>query len=332
LHFSEPYWGYAAGRGGVGSRKFNVDAEGARKLTDYDIFAQAGGANRAVQEQFAVSVTDGVLNLHFTKGSADLAYVSAIEVTPVVNAWRVNAGGPAYTDPQGRAFSADTYFTGGTPTTPVTGEVGNTARDVVYHTGRYGEDFSYNVPTGNGTFEVNLLFNETYWGNLVAGGVGSRKFNVDVEGFRELTDYDIVGSTASVAMVAFAQSFTTTVRDGVLTIRFSKGSADLARVSAIEVVRVPGAARVAAAGTERAGVRVYPNPARDRLYVKLSTPAAGVSATAVTTAAGQTVLLNPHRVVGEHELEIGVDGLKSGLYLLRLQGPQGRQVIRFIKQ
>jgi hypothetical protein len=53
---------------------------------------------------------------------------------------------------------------------------------------------------------------------------------------------------------------------------------------------------------------------------------------AVTTAAGQTVLLNPHRVVGEHELEIGVNGLKSGLYLLRLQGPQGRQVIRFTKQ
>jgi ELWxxDGT repeat protein len=332
LHFSEPYWGYSAGRGGVGSRKFNVDAEGARKLTEYDIFAEAGGANRAVQEKFTVRVTDGELNLLFTKGSADLAYVSAIEVVPVVNAWRVNAGGPAYTDPEGKAFSADTYFTGGKPTTPVTSEITNTARDTLYHTGRYGEDFSYNVPTGNGEFEVNMFFAETYWGNLVPGGIGSRRFNVDVEGVRQLNDYDITGSTGGAAMFAIFQSYRTTVRDGVLTIRFRKGSADLARVSAIEVVRVPGAARVAAAGTEGTGVRVYPNPVGDRLYVKLSTPAAGVSATSVTTSAGQTVLQNPHRVIGEQELEIKVDGLKSGLYLLRLQDGQGRQVVRFTKQ
>ncbi len=332
LHFSEPYWGYSAGSGGAGSRKFNVDAEGTRKLTEYDIFTTAGGANRAVQEKFMVTVTDSVLNLNFTNGSADLAYVSAIEVTPVVNAWRVNAGGPAYTTADGRTFSADAYFTGGTLTTPVTGDVAYSSSDVVYQTGRYGDDFSYDVPTGNGAFEVTLHFNETYWGNLVAGGAGSRKFNVDVEGTRLLNDYDIFLTTGG-AMRAFAAVSLTTVSDGVLNLRFTKGSADFAFVSAIEVVRVPGTARVAATSTGGARVlNLYPNPARDRLYLKLSTPAAGVSATAVTTAAGQTVLLNPHRVVGEHELEIGVNGLKSGLYLLRLQGPQGRQVVRFIKQ
>lgn len=229
LHFSEPYWGSAAG-GGVGSRTFNVDAEGARKLTEYDIFAKAGGANRAVQEQFVVNVSDGVLDLVFTKGSADLAYVSAIEIKPITNAWLVNAGGPAYTAAFGDAFSADTYFTGGTPTTPVKGDVDMAAADVLFHTGRYGGDFSYDVPTGNGTFAVNLYFNETYWGNLVAGGAGSRKFNVDVEGTRQLTDYDIFAKAGG-SMRATGEIFLATVRDGVLTIRFHKGSADFACVS-----------------------------------------------------------------------------------------------------
>ncbi|MBD0255970.1 MAG: T9SS type A sorting domain-containing protein, partial [Cytophagales bacterium] len=179
---------------------------------------------------------------------------------------------------------------------------------------------------------VTLHFNETYWGNLVTGGTGSRKFNVDVEGARKLTEYDIFAKAG--AMRAVTETFRTTVSDGVLTILFSKGSADFARVSAIEVVpAIYYEARVAATGTEGARVPIlYPNPARDRLYVKLAAPAAGISATAVTTAAGQTVLLNPHRVTGEHELEIRVDGLKRGLYLLRLQSGQGRQVVRFTKQ
>jgi ELWxxDGT repeat protein len=332
LHFREPYWGMNGRPGDANSRRFNVDAEGTRQLSNYSIRDAAEGQDAFVRESFVISVLDGEMNLRFTKGSADLAFVSAIEVVQATGAWRVNAGGPAYTA-DGEDFSADAYVTGGTPTTPVTGQVDNSNHDVLYHTGRYGDKFEYNLPTGNGNFNVTLHFNETYWGNLVPGGAGSRKFNVDVEGTRKLTGYDIFAKTGG-AMRAVTEKFRTTVSDGVLTIHFSKGSADFARVSAIEVVpAIYYEARVAAAGAEGARVpTLYPNPARDRLYVKLAAPAAGISATAVTTAAGQTVLLNPHRIVGEHELEIRVDGLKRGLYLLRLQGGHGQQIIRFTKQ
>jgi hypothetical protein len=46
-----------------------VDAEGVRRLTDYDVFAKAGGALRARQETFRVNVGDGTLNVAFLKGS-----------------------------------------------------------------------------------------------------------------------------------------------------------------------------------------------------------------------------------------------------------------------
>jgi hypothetical protein len=66
-----------------------VDAEGVRRLTNYDIFAKAGGAMRATTEVLRVTVTDGVLNLFFSKGTADNPLVSAIEVVPVATAARL---------------------------------------------------------------------------------------------------------------------------------------------------------------------------------------------------------------------------------------------------
>lgn len=74
LHFTEVY------HNNSGLRKFNVDVEGQRKLTEYDIFAKAGGSFKAVQETLTVKVSDGALNIAFIKGSADNAKVSAIEV------------------------------------------------------------------------------------------------------------------------------------------------------------------------------------------------------------------------------------------------------------
>ncbi|KAA6440403.1 DNRLRE domain-containing protein [Dyadobacter flavalbus] len=80
LHFAETYYGAPGKKGGAGSRQFHVNMEGVRKLTNYDIFAKAGGAMRATAETFTVNVTDGMLNIDFLTGAADLPRVSAIEV------------------------------------------------------------------------------------------------------------------------------------------------------------------------------------------------------------------------------------------------------------
>jgi hypothetical protein len=79
LHFAELYWG-VGDEGGVGKRVFDVNAEGgAVELEDYDIYAEARGAMRAVVEEFEVRVADGTLNLRF-QASAGQPTVSAIEV------------------------------------------------------------------------------------------------------------------------------------------------------------------------------------------------------------------------------------------------------------
>ncbi|WP_221392045.1 DNRLRE domain-containing protein [Dyadobacter sp. NIV53] len=85
LHFAEIYWGVPGkgGPAGNGKRRFHVDLEGIRKLTNYDIFTKAGGAMRARTETFVVDVSDGTLDIDFLKGAADMPIIAAIEVVPV---------------------------------------------------------------------------------------------------------------------------------------------------------------------------------------------------------------------------------------------------------
>lgn len=74
LHFAERFHS-ASGR-----RIFDVNAEGATILNDFDIFADAGARNRAVVKEFSnIAVTDGTLNLDFI-ASVDNASIAAIEV------------------------------------------------------------------------------------------------------------------------------------------------------------------------------------------------------------------------------------------------------------
>ncbi|KAA6436775.1 DNRLRE domain-containing protein [Dyadobacter flavalbus] len=80
LHFAETYFGAPGKKGGAGSRRFHVNMEGSRILTNYDIFVAAGGAMRPASHIVTVDVTDGMLNIDFLTGAADLPRVSAIEV------------------------------------------------------------------------------------------------------------------------------------------------------------------------------------------------------------------------------------------------------------
>jgi subtilase family serine protease len=75
LHFAELTWTAA------GQRKFNVAINGTNVLSAFDIFAAAGGQNRAVVEQFtAVANTAGQIVIGFSQAGADNPEVNGIEV------------------------------------------------------------------------------------------------------------------------------------------------------------------------------------------------------------------------------------------------------------
>lgn len=79
LHFAETW----SGGQSIGARVFHVDMEGSRVLNNYDIFSNAGGYAARI-ERFTTSVSDGSLNIVFTKVTNN-AKVNAIEVVPFSN-------------------------------------------------------------------------------------------------------------------------------------------------------------------------------------------------------------------------------------------------------
>jgi len=76
LHFAEEYWTAA------GSRIFNVLIDGTQVLTNFDIFATAGGEYKAVVEQFTeVAPSTGTFTIQFSTVK-DNAQVNGIEILP----------------------------------------------------------------------------------------------------------------------------------------------------------------------------------------------------------------------------------------------------------
>jgi endoglucanase len=81
LHFAEIFWTAA------GQRKFNVAINGTQVLTNFDIIAAAGAANKAIVQQFTTTAnTSGNIVVSFTVGTADAPKISGIEIIPLAAA------------------------------------------------------------------------------------------------------------------------------------------------------------------------------------------------------------------------------------------------------
>ncbi|MDZ7262428.1 MAG: malectin domain-containing carbohydrate-binding protein, partial [candidate division KSB1 bacterium] len=229
--FVEPWWTSA------GNRIVFISLECNLMIDDWDIYAEVGH-DYATERTFTIEVNDGQLNLNFFSQKG-LPLVSAIEVSRV--SWyevRVNAGGPNYTDTQGKLWSADQAYTSGSwgyvggASSSTTDPIANTDDDPLYQKYRYSQtNFSYQFDVPNGFYEIALLFVEPYWQQA-----GKRKFDVLIEGTTVLNDFDIfflVGHDH-----ATSRSFSVEVSDGQLKIDF-QAVEGFPIVSAIRVTQTP---------------------------------------------------------------------------------------------
>jgi hypothetical protein len=230
LEFAEEYWTAA------GSRLFNVLINGNQVLTNFDIFATAGGEYIAVAEQFVTAASStGTITIQFVTVK-DNAQVNGIEIAPTSSSppppssLEINSGGPAT-----GSWVADEDYSGGTTASTTdaisTSGVTNPAPQAVYQTNRYG-NFTYTVPslTAGSSYTVVLEFAEEYWTTA-----GSRLFNVLINGTQVLTNFDIF-ATAGGEYIAVAEQFTATASStGTITIQFVTVK-DNAQVNGIEIL------------------------------------------------------------------------------------------------
>jgi hypothetical protein len=118
LHFAETYEGIT----GPGQRVFSLNVQG-HEFKDFDIWAKAGGRNRAHVETVPVEVTNGEFRIVFAR-QVENPTINAIEVVPQEEAAsgaassaaaiRIKAGLSApFTDSSGQVWQPDSGFEGG---------------------------------------------------------------------------------------------------------------------------------------------------------------------------------------------------------------------------
>jgi alpha-L-fucosidase len=234
LYFAETYVTAA------GQRVFNVSINGAAVLSNFDIYASSGGANRAIARTFSTTANaSGQVVIQFTAVTENPkingitvaggsptpttpppttpAVTTPPPTTPPPGAVSINAGGSAT-----GSFTADQYFSGGstytnTATIDMSQIPTNPPPAAIFNTERYGA-MTYTIPnlTAGGTYTVTLYFAETY---LTAAG--QRLFNVSINGGSVLSSFDIYASAGG-ANRAIARSFTTTANSsGQVVIQFT---------------------------------------------------------------------------------------------------------------
>ena len=141
---------------------------------------------------------------------------------------RVDAGASApYIDSVGQVWLADSGFIGGGTDNNAFTVAGTS--DPRLFTSRRAGTFGYSHPAADGNYKLNLLFAD--WVTTA----GRRKFNVDAEGQRVLTNFDVAASGGGKR--ALVKSFDVTVTGGMIDLSFSEvvGNAVL---SAFELIPV----------------------------------------------------------------------------------------------
>jgi len=151
---------------------------------------------------------------------------------------RINSGGGEVTH-NGESFSADTYFdTGRTLDRPQTGLKGS------YRSFRYSrsQKMGYDIPLENGEYMVRLHFAELWFGATGGGngGVGSRVFDVRLEGDLVQDNLDVFARVGADAVLSLTH--TINITDGELAIDFSSLASDGGTrhpiINAIEIIGI----------------------------------------------------------------------------------------------
>jgi hypothetical protein len=85
MHFAETWFGSGnQGGGGPGNRVFDVECNGTYLLRGFDIFREAGGANRAITRSFDGITTNEQGNIVITfLPRANNGMINALELTPM---------------------------------------------------------------------------------------------------------------------------------------------------------------------------------------------------------------------------------------------------------
>ena len=303
------------------------------------------GAGDVNQDGFADVIVGAYFEDPGTSATdAGRAYIFASSGGPQPG-FRINAGGPDYTDTNGNLFVADQAYTtgsfgyvGGRART-FSNPIGDTQDDPLYQDLRlvFNGSFFYRFDVSSAAaFEVTL--------HLMApalSGAGNIVMDVLAEGEVALDNLDIKAQAGG-AYRALIKTFTVNVSDGRLDLKFVKVN-KAALVCGIEVAQTaaPSLSKEFSPADEIANVpkefqlfQNHPNPFNPTTRIRYEIPSSMPVRLKIYNMLGEEVrtLVDGHHVAGSFEVEwdarhnLGVR-VPSGVYFCRLQG-EGISAVR----
>jgi len=342
LHFSEIHWDRPE------ARVFEVEVEdGQFFLEDIDLFRDQGGSHRAnILMAENIAVTDGWLDIKLTP-QKDNAKISGVVMYKQPTATdtldksliaRINTGGGQLKYGE-EEWAADQYFSGGSTYANSSQTIGNTDRDELFHTERYG-DFSYNIPVPeSGLYTLELHFSEIHWDRS-----GARIFDVEAEGGQyALEDLDLFDELGGSFRSGVFTGENIAVNDGVLDINFLKEK-DNPKISGIVVYKQSAVGESENTVTtmetsmseedsltgltagEEDRLLLYPNPTEGRFRVEFEAEQSGEWEAVLVDASGNSTFLGTYSLEqGIYSLEFDLSqyNLIAGKYYLQMRGGDG---------
>ena len=232
------------------------------------------------------------------EGSVVIAVQGTAVSAPSV-AYRINAGGPAYTNSNGyeyvadKAYSAGDFgYSGNTRSFEFNADIADTDDDGIYQSVKTNANFSYLFDLDNGEYTVVLHFMEPWQDQA-----GERTFDVIIEGEVALDDYDIFAEAGG-QYTAVSETYTVNVEDGQLNIDFD----NVLRASMISAIEVLGG-----------GPAEPPSPEAD---IDLSTSALDFDQVLVGETADLIVTVS-----NDGDLDLTVSDMTSSNALFTIESP-----------
>ncbi len=265
----------------------------------------------------------GIGNITVIGGKNINSYTS----TAATAAALINCGGGAT-----GVWAADNGYIGGnayisSSTIDVSG-VNNAAPQSVYQSERYGNS-TYTIPglTIGSSYTVRLHFVEIYW-----NASGARVFNVNINGSRVLTNYDIFVDAGNKQNKATIKEYTATANSsGNIVIDFISVT-DQAKISGIEIITGSSAARKAANVLKETGAKkinevlVYPNPVVSGSVLTINLPSGEHTTINITDMMGKIKL--QRSITNEGQYQLNTTGFAAGIYIISVSSGSSKEIIR----
>ena len=164
---------------------------------------------------------------------ATCAAPTSTPTAPPASTWRINAGGPQYTDTLSNIWSYDQWYDTGIASTTINTITG-TPDEFLYKSNRYTNTFTYTFSMLPGSYEVTLKFTEQAF-----SGAGQRVFDVYINGAVVLTNYDIFADAGGQNVAVDKVFNNISPVGGNITIQFGPASVNNAKVNAIQIIPAP---------------------------------------------------------------------------------------------